>query len=91
MNKSGNWLRCLTNSLTDIIIEKAAQVLTKSDFIDVAIGIVTWGAADLMSRQQQWWNDFAMMILRRQIREVKLTITPSGKDYPKIYRKLIRY
>jgi len=91
MNASGNWLRYLSNTLTDGALGAAARLLTGSNFVGAAVTVLTWGAADLMARQQAWWNDSAMMILRGQIRGVKLTITPSGKDYPKVYRTLTRY
>lgn len=91
MNASGNWLRYLSNPLTDGALGAAARLLTGSNFVGAAVTVLTWGAADLMARQQAWWNDSAMMILRGQIRGVKLTITPSGKDYPKVYRTLTRY
>lgn len=91
MNKSGNWLRYISNPITDGVVAAATRVLTKSNFVAASVVVLSWAASDLVGRQQKWWNDSALMILRGQIRGVKLTITPSGKDYPKIYRTLTRY
>lgn len=45
-----------------------------------------------MGRQRDWWNESVLMIIKdgNGINYVKLTITPSGKDYPKVYRTLER-
>lgn len=90
MDSSYNWSTFLSNPITDAALARAVQQLTKNSFVGFAVGVLTWGAADLMARQEAWWNDSAMMILRGEISGVRLTITPSGKDYPKVYRTLER-
>lgn len=91
MDKSNKWLGYLSNPLTDLAIGKAAAVLSKNSVVGAVGVVLAWGAANLMGRQEKWWSDSALMILKGEITGVKLSITPSGKDYPKVYRKLTRY
>lgn len=44
----------------------------------------------IISAHDNWWKESAMMILRRQIRFVRMTLTPNPGGYPAMYRKLER-
>ncbi|QNK86419.1 hypothetical protein H7992_14245 [Sporosarcina sp. resist] len=90
MDASFNWQYYISNPLTDTVIAKAVALLTKNNFIGVSLGVLAWSAADLANRQEAWWKESAIMILRGKITGVKLTVTP-GPGYPAAYIITTRY
>lgn len=93
MDKSFNWSLYISNPLTDAVIGKAVSFITKKSIIGWIAGVMTWTASWVMSKQEAWWKDSEIMILRKQIKGVKLTVTPNntGSNYPAAYITLTRY
>lgn len=92
MDASFNWQYYISNPLTDTLIAKAVAVLTKNNFVGAALGVLAWAAADLANRQEAWWKESAIMVLRGQITGVKQTVTPGpASGYPAAYIITTRY
>lgn len=92
MDSTRNWERIISNPATDYVVGLAAGLLSQNNFATIGAGVLSWSITDLMGRQRDWWNESVLMIIKDDngINYVKLTITPSGKDYPKVYRTLER-
>lgn len=92
MDNSINWSFNISNPLTDLVLGKAVNIITKSTTYGVISGILTWSASYVMSQQLSWWKDSEIMILKKQITGVKLTVTPGpASGYPAAYITLTRY
>ena len=68
-------------------IKKLSGVSVSSALISAGIGV----ASTIKQKNEQWWKDSLIMILRGEINAVKQTITPNpGPGYPQVYRELER-
>ena len=68
-------------------IKKLSGVSVSSSLISAGI----WLASTIKQKNEQWWKDSLIMILRGEINAVKQTITPNpGPGYPQVYRELER-
>ena len=68
-------------------IKKLSGVSVSSSLISAGI----WLASTIKQKNEQWWKDSLIMILRDEINAVKQTITPNpGPGYPQVYRELER-
>ncbi len=68
-------------------IKKLSGVSVSSALISAGIGV----ASTVKQKNEQWWKDSLIMILRGEINAVKQTITPNpGPGYPQVYRELER-
>lgn len=83
--------KALVAGATADAINMLVKVFTGSGImggIATAIGI---GANIIQTRQKDWWQESAILILRGKINAVKITITPNpGPGYPQIYRTVER-
>lgn len=91
LDNSRNWLEFINNPIGSSALTAAIAILTKNNLMGVLGRVLAWGSLNLKNRQEKWWTQSAIMVLQGKINGVKLTITPSGKDYPKVYRTLERY
>jgi len=92
MDKRFNWERALSNPITDAAIGRAVSLVTKNNVIGWATAATIWTAADLRNRQEQWWKDTLVMVVRGQARGAKLEITYNRKsNYPASWVILSRY
>lgn len=92
MDSSFNWGPYISNPLTDLLIGKAVSVITKRTTYGIIAGVLTWSGAWVMGKQLDWWKTSEIMILRKQITGVKLTVTPGPPSgYPAAYVVLTRY
>jgi hypothetical protein len=91
LDNSRNWLQYVSNPLGSAALSTAIRIITRNNIMGPLGTVLAWGALNLQTRQLNWWKDSAIMILTGEINGVRLTITPSGKDYPKVYRTLERY
>lgn len=83
--------KALAAGATADAINMLVKVFTGSGImggIATAIGI---GVNIIQTRQKDWWQESAILILRGKINAVKITITPNpGPGYPQIYRTVER-
>lgn len=93
LDNSANWSAYISNPLSDKMVATACAVITKSAIVGTVAGVLTWTTSWVMSKQESWWKDSAVMILKKQITGVKLTVTPNntGSNYPAAYITLTRY
>ncbi|MDN6166934.1 MAG: hypothetical protein L0J18_12355 [Tetragenococcus koreensis] len=91
LDHSRNWLQYVNNPLGSSALSAAIRIITGSNIMGALGTVLAWGAQELQTRQLNWWKDSAIMVLSGEINGVKSTITPSGKNYPKVYRTLERY
>lgn len=92
LDKSTNWSAYISNPLTDKLVTVAVAVITRSTVAGVVAGVMTWTTAWVWAKQEAWWKDSLIMILRKQITGVKLTVTPGpASGYPAAYITLTRY
>jgi hypothetical protein len=92
MDDSINWSLYISNPLTDLLVTTAVSIITKKTTYGIIAGALTWTASYVMSKQLEWWKDSEIMILRKQITGVKLTVTPGpASGYPAAYITLKRY
>lgn len=92
IDNSRNWSSYYSNPLSDVALGAAVKAITKSNFITALVGATVWAAIDIQSRQEAWWKESAIMILRGQITGVKLQIKENtASEYPKVFRTLTRY
>lgn len=98
-DNSRDWPRVLSNPGTDYLIAKSPSVLAAikviqriPNFITLGATATLWSAGDLANRQTAWWKDSAILILKKTITGVKLTVKPNTKsNYPAAYITLVRY
>lgn len=85
-------MQYVNNPLGSAALAAAIRAITNSTITGTVATVLAWGAGILQSRQEAWWKDSAIMILRGRIRGVKSTVTSNRTgDYPKVYRTLERY
>lgn len=92
MDNSFNWSNYLSTPLTDVALGAAIKAISKSNFIGWAGTALSWSAAYTHAKQEEWWKDSAIMILKGKITGVKITITPNiNGNYPKVYKSVKRF
>ncbi|MEK4868312.1 MULTISPECIES: hypothetical protein [Bacillaceae] len=93
IDNSRNWMSYASNPLTDAVVGAAVKVITKSNWLGALTAASIWAAADIVNRSNAWWKDSAIMIVRGQIKGVKVTVkpNPSGSNYPAAIRTYTRY
>lgn len=91
LDKNTGWVKYISNPLSNALIAKASQILARSSVPGVIASTLAWTLSDLAARQESWWKDSANMILRGQIRGVKMTLIPNNGGYPVMYRIIERY
>lgn len=98
-DNSRDWPRLLSNPGADYVIANSPNVLAAikvikkiPNFVTVATTVTLWTAGDLANRQTAWWKDSAILILKKSITGVKLTVKPNTtSNYPAAYITLVRY
>lgn len=92
LDKSFNWSTYISNPLTDVLVGKAVAIITKSNFYGALTGVLGWSTSWIAGKHEMWWKDSAIMILRKQITGVKMTVTPGPPSgYPAAYITYTRY
>lgn len=85
-SETGTYARLMSNPITDATVAALLKAAGCSNPIIFCATALTWGYGDLMSRQQSWWTDSLLMILKGQIDCVRVThIRNTVSDYPAAY------
>jgi hypothetical protein len=83
---TGTYARLMSNPITDATVAGLLKLAGCSNPIVFCATALTWGYGDLMSRQQSWWTDSLLMILKGEIKCVRVThIRNTVSDYPAAY------
>ena len=83
---NGTFAKLLSNPITDATVGALIKAAKFANPWAVAATALSWMAGDLMNRQQSWWNQSLLMILKKQISCVRVThIRNTTSDYPATY------
>lgn len=88
-DKNTGWLKFLTQPVPAVLLTLAQQIIKKNKFL-TWLGTAYSIASILISKDNEWWQESAMMLMRGQIRFIRMTLTPNPGGYPAMYRKLER-
>lgn len=88
-DKNTGWLKFLTQPVPAVLLTLAQQIIKKNKFL-TWLGTAYSIASILISNDNEWWQESAMMLMRGQIRFIRMTLTPNPGGYPAMYRKLER-
>lgn len=82
----GTYARILSNPITDATVGALIKAAKFSNPWAFAATALTWSVGDLMNRQQSWWNESLLQILKNKIKCVRVThIRNTVSNYPAAY------
>lgn len=92
IDNSVDWTKYISTPIADSAMGVAVGVITKNSFIGWVTTTLAWSASFAKAKQEEWWKDSAIMILKGEITGVKITVTPNKDgNYPKVYTSVKRF
>ena len=82
----GSYARVISNPANDIMAGLLIKAAKAPTWVSFATSTLLWMGGDLLGRTESWWKDSYIMVVRNEIRCVRVShIRNTTSDYPAAY------